>query len=150
MVQLATGEVATGKVAPAQDASGDVASGHVVSGWIHDVERGPDWLFTTLNSAADAGEDASQLAETVWSLVQQHFTYRLVLDCRRIKLLSSTLIAQLLTLERRLHEHGGLLRLCALSEPNQRVLQQCRLAGRFPRFCDRIEAVLGYRPPQPR
>jgi anti-anti-sigma factor len=137
MVQLATGGVA-----PPQSASGDVAPG-----WIRDVERGPDWLFITLNSV---GEDPSQLAESVWSLVQQHFTYRLVLDCQRVKLLSSTLIAQLLTLEQRLHAHGGLLRLCALSEPNQRVLQQCRLAGRFPRFCDRVEAVLGHRPLQPR
>lgn len=129
-----------------------------------DVERGPDWLLVKLGAStelagekAGAGEKAvagtgekSVLADTLWCLLGQHFTYRLVLDCEQLQLLDSTLIGQLLLLERRIRKQGGLLRLCGLSEPSQQALHRCRLDGRLPHFSSRNQAVLGHRPAWPR
>jgi anti-anti-sigma regulatory factor len=122
----------------------------VAQGWICDVERGPAWLFVRLSPPPDGG-DGADLAESLWSLVERHFTYRLVLECDEVPRLDSTFVAQLLVLDRRLHAHDGRLRLCGLSELNQQVLSRCRLSGRFPSFRDRSHAVLGdHRPMQPR
>ncbi|HUY31875.1 MAG TPA: STAS domain-containing protein [Pirellulales bacterium] len=129
----------------------------LAQGWIADVERGPDWLIIRLSPPPRVslppwdGEDGADLADTLWSLVERHFTYRLLLECEELTRLDSTLVAQLLVLDRRLHEHDGMLRLCGLSELNQQVLERCRLNGRFPSFRDRSHAVLGTsRPQQPR
>ncbi len=115
-----------------------------------DVERGPDWLLVKLSLATENGGDKFVLAETLWSLLDQHFTYRLVLDCEQVGLLDSTLIGQLLSLERRVRKQGGLLRLCGLSDGSQQALHQCRLDGRLPHFSSRNQAVLGHRPALPR
>ena len=44
------------------------------------VERGPDWLLVRLRNLDFLAPDAPPLAEQLWSLLQQHFTYRLVLE----------------------------------------------------------------------
>lgn len=117
---------------------------------IADVERGPGWLLIKLGAPADAASEEAQpdwsaLAESLWLLMGQHFTYRLVLECNQIALLDSTLIGQLLLLERRIRNQGGVVRLCGLSEVNQRALRQCRLESRLPHFANRNEAVQGCR-----
>ncbi len=123
----------------------------LAQGWVVEVERGPAWLLIRLAPPAVGCVDGSDLADMLWSLVERHFTYRLVLECDELPRLDSTLVAQLLVLDRRLHEHDGMLRLCGLSELNQQVLERCRLNGRFPCFRDRSHAVLGnQRPQQPR
>ncbi|HVA46826.1 MAG TPA: STAS domain-containing protein [Pirellulales bacterium] len=120
------------------------------SGWMIDVERGPDWLFVHLEIPADGDPEASSLAESVWSVVKQHFVYRVVLECDRLPLLTSALIAQLIGLHRRLQKQGGLLRLSGLSDDNQQLLRSCRLDVLFPQFRSRSHAVLAHRPLQPR
>ena len=68
-----------------------------------------------------------------------------MLDCDQIGLLDSTLIGQLLLLERRIRNQGGVVRLCGLSEVYQRALRQRRLESRLPHFANRNEAVQGCR-----
>ena len=83
--------------------------------------------------------------------MQQHFTYRLVLELDQIRLLTSRLIAQLVQLHRRIEEHGGVMRLCGLSPHNCEVLHTCRLDDRFMPYQDRQAAVMGCeRPGRPR
>ncbi len=115
-----------------------------------DVERGPDWLLVKLGVATECVDEKSALADRLWCLLGQHFTYRLLLDCEQLELLDSTLIGQLLLLERRIRKQGGVLRLCGLSDPSQQALHQCRLDGRLPHFSSRDQAVLGHRPVRPR
>lgn len=115
-----------------------------------DVERGPDWLLVKLGASTENEADKSGLADTLWRLLGQHFTYRLVLDCEQVDLLDSTLIGQLLLLERKVRKQGGLLRLCGLADVSQQALHQCRLDGRLPHFTSRNQAVLGHRPALPR
>lgn len=102
------------------------------------------------SSLADSSLADSSLAETVWSVVERHFTYRLVLECDGLGRFTSEMISQLLVLNRRIRGQGGTLRLCGLSDYNQEMLRQCRVDGFFPRFSSRTQAVLGSRPLQPR
>ncbi len=117
-------------------------------GWNLEVERGPDWLIVRLHCLPENIWDAPPLAETLWSLVEQHFTYRLVLECDELQLLHTMLLGQLVLLHKRLNVHGGTLRMCGLSQQNRDVLKSCRLDSRFPAFNSRGEAVLGHSLPQ--
>jgi anti-anti-sigma factor len=123
----------------------------IAPGWELEVERGPDWLIVKVCNPEPPGKEAPPLAEQIWSLLNTHFTYRLVLELDRITLLNSSLIGQLIDLYRRIRGQDGVLRLCGLSAYNRRVLSTCRLDDRLPAFEDRLEAVLGCtRPGQPR
>jgi anti-anti-sigma factor len=116
-----------------------------------DVERGPDWLLVKVPKLDADPAAPRQLAERLWDLLQQHFTYRLVLELDQIAVLSSTLIAQLIQLSTRIREHDGVLRLCGLSPYNRHVLHTCALEDRFPAYDSREEAVMGScHPRQPR
>ncbi len=119
-------------------------------GWTVSVERGPDWLFIRLQIVPEMAEDFSSLAEQVWHIVEQHFTYRVVLELQGRPFLSSSLLGQLVLLHKRLHVHGGVLRLCGLSSDQQRAIAASRLEARFPAYQNREEAVWGHRPGQPR
>jgi anti-anti-sigma factor len=119
-------------------------------GWSVEVERGPDWLFVRLRGV-EFGADASvSLAEEIWRMLEQEFTRRLVLEMQDVSVLPSELIAELVRLHKRISAHGGLMRLSGLSEANQKVLQQCRLADRFPQFANRPDAVMGQHSNHPR
>ena len=112
-----------------------------------EVERGPDWLLVKVTSL----DQHTPLAETIWSLLQQHFTYRVVLELDGAKVLNSYLIGQLVALHKRIDEHDGVMRLCGLSAYNQQVLHTCRLDDRFLTYHDRHDAVMaGHNPEQPR
>ncbi len=122
-----------------------------VSAWNFDVDRGPDWVFVRLRPAHDGGTEENSLAAQVWSILEQSFTYRLVLELDCLDLLQSCLIAQLVMLSKRVHSHDGMLRLCGLSSVNQQVLKVCRLNGCLPNYDNRGDAVMGaQRPMQPR
>lgn len=110
------------------------------------VERGPDWLFVKLNGVDDKAD--SELAGRIWRLLEEHFTYRAVLEMGEVRRLNSPLIGQLVNLHKRVSTHGGVLRLCGLSDENQRVLSASRLADRFPCFSDRRAAVLAHSKPR--
>ena len=91
------------------------------AGWGLDVDRGPDWIFVRVHPR-DGFDDAPGLAESVWAVLEQHFIYRVVLELDEIALLHSSVIGQLVLLSKRIHSHGGLVRLCGVSETNREVL----------------------------
>ena len=123
----------------------------VKDGWDMDVDRGPDWVLIRLRPTETEGTSDLSLAEKIWSLLEQSFTYRLVLELDCLELLRSPLIGQLVLLAKRIHSHGGMLRLCRLSAQNQQVLHVCRLDGCLPNYDSRGDAVMGAnRPLQPR
>lgn len=106
-----------------------------------DVERGPDWLFVRVNPP-DGWDDAPPLADAVWHIIEQNFTYRVVLELDQIPLLRSCLIGQLVLLAKRVYNHGGLLRICGLSPHNLEVLSAARLGAILPNYRDRSDAVM--------
>ena len=89
---------------------------HVCTGWKLDVERGPDWLFVRLHGSPDADLEGEPLAEQLWSLLEQHFIHRLVVEMDDVPALRSNLIGQLVLLYKRIHLKGGMLRICGLTE----------------------------------
>jgi anti-anti-sigma factor len=116
-----------------------------------EVDRGPDWLLVRVAEPDPTESETPNLAERVWDILRQHFTYRLVLELDQVRLLSSRLIGQLMQLNRRIDEHGGVMRLCGLSPHNRQVLRTCHLHHHFRSYTGRHEAVMGSdRPSQPR
>jgi anti-anti-sigma factor len=122
----------------------------VSQGFRLEVERGPDWLFVRFAEFPDSPHELPPVAETVWRLLEQHFIHRVVLECQNIHHLHSTLLGELVRLYKRVSTHGGVLRLCGLSPENESVLAICRLDQCFPNYSDRVAAVRGERPRQPR
>lgn len=108
-----------------------------------DVERGPGWLFIKLDKISSDPLEDNQLDEQIWSLLEKHLTYRVVLEMDEVEVLESQLVSQLLCLCQKIHQHDGVIRLSGLSRYNQQVLKACSLSDRFPACRDRIEAVMG-------
>jgi anti-anti-sigma factor len=115
-----------------------------------EVERGPDWLYVRPRFTDGATIDETDLAEEIWHLLEQHFTRRLVLELDRLVHLDSQMLGQMIRLYKRISAEGGLLRICGLSVANQDLLDQCHLSGRLPCYSNRADAVMGFRPAQPR
>ncbi|MDP6443609.1 MAG: hypothetical protein QF805_07425, partial [Pirellulaceae bacterium] len=90
------------------------------------------------------------LADAIWQLLEQEFTYRLVLELDELALLPSCLIGELALLQKRISTAGGLLRICGLSDSNRDALRVSKLDARFSFHSTRDEAVMGYRPNKPR
>jgi anti-anti-sigma factor len=115
----------------------------IAPGCTLDVERGPDWLLVRVRDFDPMESDAPPLAERLRSLLEQHFTYRLVLELDEVEELDSYLIGELIRLHRWIERHDGVLRVCGLSPQNCRVLHACRLDEQLPLYGDREEAVMG-------
>jgi len=118
----------------------------ISTGWNFQIERGPDWLFVKLRSPNLPDDHSAPLAEVLWSILEQHFTYRVVLELEDLNFLQSYVVGQLVMLQKRVHAHGGVLRVCGLSEMNRKVLESCHLNQCFPNFADREDAVMHPRP----
>ncbi len=119
-------------------------------GWTMDVDRGPDWLFVRLHGPDNGDAEGQDLAQRIWSLMQQHFTYRVVLEMDDLPLLRSYLLGQLVMLNKRIHSHNGMMRLSGLSESNQEVLHVSRLDHCFCPYASRADAVMGHSIQKPR
>jgi anti-anti-sigma regulatory factor len=111
-------------------------------GWQLDTDRGPDWLLVSVKRPA-RNAAACPLADVLWTLLEQHFTYRLVLELDPVTKLDDALIEQLLLLHERIGEHGGILRVCGLSPENRRLLLARNLVDWLVPYADREEAVTG-------
>ena len=123
----------------------------LAQGWDLDVERGPDWLFVQPRCSDDGTSGEFELAEHLWSLLEQNLTHRMVLELGAIVCLTPGLIDQLASLQKRIHAHDGTLRICGLSVKNESLLDDSEWSSLLPHFCDREAAVMGQaRPRHPR
>ena len=118
--------------------------------WSLEVEREPDGLWVQVIGPASGTLDCPSLADCLWSLLERHFAYRLVLDVEEINLSDRCLVDQLTDLYERISEHDGMLRLCGLSPGNRKALAKSQLKGRIPCYLDREEAVKSGCPIKPR
>ena len=114
----------------------------VCEDWGVDVDRGPDWLFVRLRPGTQEPRD---MADTLWKLADRHFVYRMVLEMDQLDVLPSRLMGQLVTLQKRVLQRQGALRLCGLNDQCAEALHFCRLDQALPNFDSREDAVLGQR-----
>lgn len=122
----------------------------VSNGWEVEVDRGPDCLFVRLIGLDNGFHGASDLAQMIWDLLEQHFAHRLVLEMDQVPILKSELLGQLVLLHKRVHANGGMMRLCGLSQANREVLRITGISARLPHYEDRESAVMGFLPGKPR
>lgn len=118
--------------------------------WSLEIDRGPDWLFIRPLPPTSGESGEAPLAEIVWRKLEQCFCYRVVLELDNIDFLRSWMIGELVRLHKRVVTHGGMLRLCGVTKNAETVLRICQLSDRFPAYRNRTDAVMGYRPQQPR
>ena len=122
----------------------------IAPGWSMDIERGPDWLIVRLRCADVDSPELPSLGEMLWSLLNQHLTNRLVVECDELPQMPRSLVGQLDALQERIHAAGGVLRLSGLTELHRETLRICQAERRFPHFRTRSEAVLGRMASKPR
>ncbi len=113
-------------------------------GWKKIIERGPDCLVVRLISAQT--QDPANLADVIWRRMQQHFTYRVVIELGGLEVLPAELIEELTVLADRVEQQGGMLRLCGIPEKNREALRCCAESGKLPHYATRNEAIVGRRP----
>ncbi|MBX9792182.1 MAG: hypothetical protein K2Y37_24940 [Pirellulales bacterium] len=116
----------------------------LAAGWDCDVDRGPECLFVRLHADSQSAAAEPALAQRLWAVLDEHMTYRCVLELDQLDLLRSYLIGQLLLLGRRIHSRGGMLRLCGLSQQNREALAAVRLEDQLPTYRNRYDAVVGF------
>ncbi len=80
-------------------------------------------------------------------MLEQSMTHRLVLEMGDIVRLDKSLIDQIEWLHKRIQSHDGVMRICGLSPSNKELLHNFGLAGHFPHYRDREEAVMGQASP---
>lgn len=112
-----------------------------------EVVRGPDWLIVRVQIDS---EDADQLADLIWDLVEKHFVYRLVLEMDDVEFMPSAMMGQLVMLQKRLLQHEGSLRLSGLRPECEQALHFCRLDHTLSHFDTRADAVHGSDSQKPR
>ena len=114
----------------------------VCEDWGVDVDRGPDWLFVRLKPGT---QEPGDMADKLWKLADRHFVYRMVLEMDQLDVFPSRLMGQLVTLQKRVLQRRGALRLCGLTDQCAEALHFCRLDQALPNYDSREAAVLGER-----
>ena len=122
----------------------------LASGWQMELDRGPDWMYVRLLAPEKPLEDRAEVAQGIWHLLEQEFTYRLVLELDGVFVLDSHLLGELVKLNRRIQAQGGMLRICGLSSSNLEVLKISQLTAQFPHYESRADAIMGHDPGKPR
>ncbi len=107
---------------------------------IHEVHRGPNWLFVRLTNEQAA--EPQELIEELRDICAKHFIYRLVLELDQLEGISDRLGRRLAELDQRLASRGGALRLCCLNAACEQQLRECRLSRPLHNHQNRHDAVL--------
>jgi len=115
----------------------------IVSDWRFDIDRGPDCLFVKIQPPNHSAQGVDALADDLWSIMVKHFTYRLVLEMDEVDRLPGHLIEQLLALQQRIESHGGMLRLCGLSNTCQKTLATPG-TKQLAKYHNRTDALVGH------
>ncbi|GIW94319.1 MAG: hypothetical protein KatS3mg110_2360 [Pirellulaceae bacterium] len=120
--------------------------------WDLDIERGPEWLIVHVASLHPLypADQELRLAQKLFEICERHLTWRIVVDIQRLPLLTSYLIGQLVLLEKRLRERGGVLRLSGLSDEQVAMLRLNRLDSRLACYDTPQDAILGWIRSKPR
>jgi hypothetical protein len=113
-------------------------------GWTLQVDTGSEWMFLVLGRQPGEADLTPPLTDFAWQQATQHGLFRIVLELSPEVILSSHLVGQLVLLHRRVHQSGGVLRICKFSSNNYDVLVLMQLSDRFFNYRSREAAVTGH------
>lgn len=85
--------------------------------------------------------DINKLAETLFSLVEEQPSIRLMLSFSRVRHLSSSALGVLIRLHKRISESGGELRLCCIQPTIYEIFKITKLNKVFEIHEDKAQAV---------
>lgn len=114
----------------------------IAPGWKIETSRGPNWLFVKLSVSKTGEDNAAGLADYLLSILDQHLTYRMVLDVSALPLLQPPTIAELVRLQSLVGEHEGILRLSGLSAENRQLLRSATIDACLPDYPNVEEAIM--------
>lgn len=97
-----------------------------------EINRIDDWIVVRLSAA----DEQIELANAVWTALEQASIYRVILKLDQLNVLRSRLVGDLVRIYKLVQEKQGAIRLCGLSDSNQMVLRMNRLDGRLPHYPD--------------
>jgi hypothetical protein len=120
----------------------------VIPGWELDVDRGPDCLLVKVRKPRRSAGSLAPLDEVLWSILDQHFTYRLVLELDQIKSFTDEILDQLLDLRDRISARGGMMRIWGLTPHNRRLLLERQVDDRLIPYQDLEEAMMASAAPR--
>lgn len=127
--------------------------------WSFVLERGPSCLYVrpipnlpTSQPAAFGRShqaptlpDADGFADQVWQMLNQHLTFRLVLEMNHVPTIDAALRHELLDLRDRIEERAGVMKLCNLSAESKEALAALGVERSIARFETRADALLAGR-----
>lgn len=116
--------------------------GKLTSSWTIETSRGPNWLFVKLRGPQGGELGSCKLADLLWSNLDQHLIYRMVLDMSSIAVLQADVINEIVELERLVVEHDGIVRLSGLSAENRELLRSAKIDACLPDFPDVENAIM--------
>lgn len=114
----------------------------LATGWNLGINRGPSSLFVRLVPEHAAASPCG-LAEELWSVLEQQFTYRVFLELDHLEQISGELMEELTVLQGRVRDRGGMLRLCGLREDSS---HETVTRPHLPSYATRDQALMGGRP----
>ena len=120
----------------------------VTPGWELEVERGPDCLLIKVRKPRRSSEPLAPLDEVLWSVLDQHFIYRLVLELDQLRSLNDEIVDQLLALRDRIADRNGMMRIWGLTPHNRRLLLARQVNDRLIPYHDLEEAVMSSSAPR--
>ncbi len=111
--------------------------------WDCRVERGPDWVFVRLESSRSQldREISRPLSDHVWGILKIHLTSRVVIELHDVNTIDDTLVDELCSLEQRVQNDGGLMRICGLTPQNLSKLRSYDEIDHVPHFNSRNAAI---------
>lgn len=110
-------------------------------GWGTELEHLADWLLIRLYTYGDERANEPPLADALYGIAKAEHRFRVMIEPDPAVDFRSYLVGQFITLHKRLHLHGGALRLSGVSADNYNVLRLMRLTDHIPAYPDRHAAL---------
>ncbi len=108
-----------------------------------EIDRGPNWLFVKFHPGRSKAELA-KMGDELWTVAENHFVYRMVVEMEEIDTLTDDLVRQLAKLREQLEEQEGALRVCGLQKSCAAKLENFHLDHTLQSHASRESAILGY------
>ena len=103
--------------------------------WNLTLEPGPVCLLVRFYGHIAPQRGDLPLAEYLWNIMRRQGTERVVLDFSGVERLSGYVVRQLIALGAQIREYDGMMRICGISEYDQRMLR-CYLCDHTPAYGD--------------